>query len=185
MGAGTDPAEIALSVAAKRPHVVLVDVSTSNPGTLDLVRFIKREFPRPRLIVGVREAEPAFLKYVESGASGYVPSNASLEDLIMHIRTILRGETICSPQIAYSAFTRLADLAPVNGDEVAYQPLLFTPREMDVLELMAKGLSNKEIAQGIYISLSTVKNHVHNMLKALGLRNRFELVRYAVNKGLV
>jgi DNA-binding NarL/FixJ family response regulator len=133
----------------------------------------------------VKEAEPAILSYVESGASGYVPGNASLEDLILHIQTILRGETICSPQVAYSAFSRLADLAPANGDNAGYKAMLLTPRELEILQLMVEGLSNKEIAQRLYISIHTVKNHVHKMLKGLGLSNRFELVRYAVNKGLV
>jgi two-component system, NarL family, nitrate/nitrite response regulator NarL len=172
-------------IEAKRPHVVLVDIGASDPGTLDLTRFIGREFPATRIIVGMREAGPAVLRCVESGASGYVPCDVSLEELIMHIRTTLRGETICSPQVAYRAFSRLADLASANSDEVAYQPSTLTPREMEVLQLMVEGLSNKEIAERIYVSLYTVKNHVHNMLKSLGLRNRFELVQHALNKGLV
>lgn len=185
LGVGTDLEEVALAAAEKRPHIALVDISTSNPATLDLVRFIGREFPSTRLIVGVKAAEPSILKYVESGASGYVLGDASLEELITHVQTVLRGETICSPQIAYSAFSRLGNLAPANTDEAAYQPALLTPREMEVLRLMAEGLSNKEIAHRIYVSLYTVKNHVHNMLKGLGLRNRFELVQYAVDKGLI
>lgn len=184
-GAGMDADEIARALASNSPHVVLIDISASDEQTLDLIGFIAREFPKARIIVGVKEEGPGVLAYIERGAGGYILSDASLEELIAHIQAQFRGETVCSPRVAYSAFTRLAELAPEPADEARSEKSLLTPREMEVLQLMVEGLSNKEIAQRIFLSLHTVKNHVHKMLKELGMRNRFELAQYAIDNGLV
>jgi DNA-binding NarL/FixJ family response regulator len=184
-GAGMDADEIARALAGNSPQVVLIDIGAAHQQTLNMIEFIGREFPKARIIAGVKEEGPAVLTYIERGASGYFISDASLEELIAHIQTQLRGETMCSPRVAYAAFLRLAELAPGLADEAAYKTSVLTPREMEVLQLMVEGMSNKEIAQKIFLSLHTVKNHVHKMLKELGMRNRFELAQYAIDKGLV
>ena len=185
IGVGMDSNAVAEELASNSTHVVLIDACASSSNTLSLIEFIVRGFPETKVIVAVKEAGPEVLKYVEEGARGYVLSDASLDDLIMNIQMMLRGEALCSPRIAFGAFARLAELALKICDKALYKVSPITTRKMEVLQLLDEGLSNKEIAQKTCLSLYTVKNHVHAMLKELGLRNRFELVQYALHNGLV
>ena len=96
-----------------------------------------------------------------------------------------QGETFCSPQIAYSIFSRVAELARKRHDRLIPEFGNVTLREIEILQLVSEGLSNKQIAQRLSLSLYTVKNHVHNVLEKLQARNRLEAVNYALDKGLL
>jgi two-component system, NarL family, nitrate/nitrite response regulator NarL len=143
-----------------QPNVVLLDVSM--PGSLSAIRSIREAAPGVWVVaVGVAETEPNLLSWFETGTDGYVSKDASLHDLLRTIETVARGEVVCSPRIAASLFRELAGRHLVmNGDAV----IRLTSRERQILELIDQRLSNKEIARALQISLSTVKNHVHNIL---------------------
>jgi len=126
-------------------------------------------------------AEQTVFEFIEAGASGYTLKQSSLNDLLDAIEIVYRGEAVCSPRVAYSVFARIAQLAQSNSTHNENSSTL-TIREEEILQLIVKGLTNKQIADKLYISFPTVKNHVHNILEKLGIRSRAEAVNYALRK---
>ncbi|HEX7241600.1 MAG TPA: response regulator transcription factor, partial [Longimicrobiaceae bacterium] len=115
------------------------------------------------------ETEDVVLACAEAGVSGYVSRGASLDDLVGALRSVARGELVCSPHIAGSLFRRVAALSERREASPA---AVLTPREREILGLIDQGLSNKEISRRLRIELSTVKNHVHNLLEKLQVSRR-------------
>ncbi len=162
----------ALEIKGKlRPDVVIVDMATRN--SLDAIRAIRQDDPGAVIVgFGVDEVEGEVLACAEAGLAGYVPSDASLDDLVERVSSILRGELLCAPRMAAALFRRLE----LRDSQVRPAPLgaILTPREREVLRLIDDGLSNKEIAVTLQIEVSTVKNHVHNLLEKLHVRSRMQ-----------
>lgn len=134
-----------------------------------------------RIIVGVPNTDDDILSCIEEmGASGYVLMGDSLEDLIENVHAVMSGRTLCSPRIANLAFNRMSALARQHMSVPASSangPCL-TRRESEIAKLIDEGLSNKEIAARLHIEVSTVKNHVHNILDKLQIHNRHRAVKY-------
>jgi DNA-binding NarL/FixJ family response regulator len=164
----------ALDVAREyRPTLVLLD-SGLPEGTLAAAR-IADALPTARLIAfGIAETEEDVLAWVEAGVTGYVPNTASVADLLNLIEGITRGEQACPSRIAGSLLRRLA--AQGRDRILAPEPQLLTRREHEILGLISAGLSNKDIARRLSISLGTTKSHVHNLLGKLSLRRRSEIM---------
>jgi DNA-binding NarL/FixJ family response regulator len=120
------------------------------------------------------------LTYIEAGAAGYVLKEASVEDLVENIRAVADGQALVSPVIARTLMERVADLVRICDDlGITVGGIAeLTRRETEVLELIAQGKTNQEIADEMIIELGTVKNHVHNLLKKLNVSNRAEAARY-------
>jgi two-component system nitrate/nitrite response regulator NarL len=172
-------AEALNKVRECQPAVVLIDRDLPDEMALTLTAQLTRDFPRvSALIFGLVEVAADIREYVEAGARGYVLRDASIDHLSIAIESIARGETVCSPQITYAMFSRLAELAhqPRRGQTI------LTTREMEILQLIAQGWSNKRIASHLFVSLYTIKNHVHNILKKLQVQRRLEAVAYADKK---
>ncbi len=168
------------------PDIVLIGMDLPDNNALALTYQITSERPRSKLIIlGLHEDEQAVLRFIEAGASGYIPIEGSLEDLMKAIKVVSRGEAVCSPRIAYSMFSRVAELAQTHRDRSQIEPITLTSREDEVLQLIANGLSNKQIADQLFISLYTVKNHVHNILDKLQVRHRSDAVHYASSRGIL
>ena len=137
------------------------------------------------IILGVPDTDEAVMFCIEvGGASGYVLDNGSFDDLVRNIRAVAAGETVCSPHVANLAFTRISALARQANATGANQPQYLTRREQDIIESIEKGLCNKEIAVRLGIEVSTVKNHVHNILDKLKLQDRRSAARYVKEHGL-
>jgi DNA-binding NarL/FixJ family response regulator len=186
VGNATNPDEGFTEAKAQQPEVILIDIALPHNGAFELARQISLELPQVKVVIlGVTVAEADILACVEAGASGYVGKDASLDDLIAAIRAVSRGETICSPQVAHSVFSRVAELASERHRRQRLDFANLTAREVEILQLIADGLSNKQIAQQLFLSLHTVKNHVHNILEKLKVRRRSEAARYAFLKGLL
>jgi two-component system nitrate/nitrite response regulator NarL len=150
-----------------QPDIVLLD-PTADPG-FSLVQLIGRVAPRSSVVaIGVREVEDDVIRCAEAGVAAYVAREASLEDLVGVIEGVAKRELHCSPRIAASLFRRVGALAEVP--EMSAPQL--TPREREIAALIDEGLSNKQIAQRLQIGLSTVKNHVHNLLTKLNTSRR-------------
>lgn len=133
------------------------------------------------IAVGVPDKDEDILACIEGlGVVGYVALDASLEDLIQNIRAVMRGETLCSARIASLAFERVSALArqAETSRAMASAVMGLTRREMEITKLIDDGLSNKEIATRLNIGVSTVKNHIHNILEKLQLHDRYSVVRY-------
>jgi DNA-binding NarL/FixJ family response regulator len=150
--------------------VALVDVTRARG--LETLRELAERAPGVRLIaVGVRDFEPDVLACIEAGAVGYVLRDASLEDLADAVHRAVRDEPLASPHLIATLMRRVAALA-ANGDRASFGQL--TTREVEVVELIEKGLSNKEIAAQLSIAVTTVKNHVHSILEKLQVQRRGE-----------
>ena len=121
--------------------------------------------------LAVRDVPGQIIACAESGAAGYLPRDASLDDLTKAIQSAAEGKLCCAPEIAQMLFCHVGRLAS-NG--TAGQHGVLTAREVQILDLIERGQSNKVIAQKLGIELSTVKNHVHNLLAKLGVRRRGE-----------
>lgn len=181
-----DPEEALNEARTLQPDIILVNINLPNNKAFELVKQISRELPQVKVIVfQLAEEESNVLKYIEAGATGYVSSESSMQDLIRVIRLVYSGETACSPEIAYSVFSRVAELSRKHRNKLNHDSGMLTAREMEILHLISIGLSNNQIAQQLYLSLCTVKNHVHNILEKLEVRSRSEAVHYASDKGLL
>src|SRR5262249_36545041 len=124
----------------------------------------------------VSEVEHEVLACIEAGASAYAPQSASLDELIAVLQHVVRGEALCSPRVAGSLFRRITMLAGLAHTTSAPQ---LTPPEHQVLGLIERRMSNKQIASELCIGLATVKNHVHNILDKLHAESREQAIRHA------
>jgi DNA-binding NarL/FixJ family response regulator len=160
--------------------IVLIDVHLPHTMVLTLTQQLTRDFPQVRvLLLGVMEAETEIQTYVEAGACGYVPKNTPLHQLQAVLELVTRGETMCSPRIAHAMFARLSELAQTSASSITDEPVILSERELEILQLIAEGWSNRQIADHLYLSPHTVKNHVHNILKKLRVQRRLEAIKYA------
>jgi two-component system nitrate/nitrite response regulator NarL len=163
--------------------VFLIDWGLPHERALELTRHIIRELPKARvLILGLPETRENVLSCIEAGVAGYVSKQGSLDDLITRIAEAIRGEIACSPDITRAAFSRLAELDQQRRNKEIVESTNLTAREMEILGLIAKGLSNKEIANQLCLSLHTVKNHVHHLLEKLSAKGRYAAVQRAYDK---
>ena len=158
------------------PDVALIDMAMVNG--MATLQNLRGTVPAVRSVVlGLPETEADVLACAEAGAAGYIPREGSVEDLIGTLHRVVRGETLCSPRIVGSLFRRVATLAVERRSATASERL--TARESEIVELIRHGLSNREIAGRLCIELSTVKNHVHNILEKLQVRCRTEVAAWA------
>lgn len=142
-----------------RPNIVLLDMAM--PGSYSAVRTIREAAPDAVVVaLGVAETEQNVLACANAGIDGYVSKDASLHDLVRTMESVGRGEVLCSPRIVASLFREMAR----RGAGISGAGIRLTSRERQILDLIDQRLSNKEIARALHISLSTVKNHVHNIL---------------------
>ncbi len=172
--------------ALKQVHkasVVLVSTTLPNEGAFHLTRAVVKAYPHAKVVViGLAASKAAILRYIEAGAAGYVLKEDTIEEMLTAIRAVHSREALVSPGIAAVLMSRVAQLAEVcrTAGRELYQPPMasagLTPREREVLKLMAQGLSNAEIAQRLTIELGTVKNHVHNILTKLNVNSRRDAV---------
>ncbi|MFC6062325.1 MULTISPECIES: response regulator [Streptomyces] len=184
--AGDGPQAVRRAQAAG-PDVLVLDLNLPGMPGVEVCRELVGANPRLRVLVLSASGEHAdVLEAVKSGATGYLVKSASTAELIEAVRSTAVGDPVFTPGLAglvLGEYRRLAsDPAPATADEPGAPRL--TDRETEVLRLVAKGLSYKQIAERLVISHRTVQNHVQNTLGKLQLHNRVELVRYAIERGL-
>jgi DNA-binding NarL/FixJ family response regulator len=151
---------------------VLVEVDTNIDATLDLIQHAASQGSDAAVVVlGTLESEEQIARLAKAGASGYVPAHASFQEMLAVVQSARKGEFACTTDVTYILFSRLAQLT--RSQEVkGFQTSGLTIRERQVLELLAQGLSNKEIGNSLCISEVTAKNHVHRLLGKVGVRDR-------------
>ena len=155
--------------------VIVAAAALPDRGALKLIEILAAREPRPKVVVvGVPESKEAILRYVMAGVAGYVVQGVAAEDLLECVRAVSRNEALVSPEIAAALIAEARRLFRWHqGQENrlhTYKRL--TPREREVLELIAVDCSNQEIARRLRVSQGTVKNHVHQILKKLGVNDR-------------
>jgi two-component system, NarL family, nitrate/nitrite response regulator NarL len=171
VGAVSHPGEILEQAADFQPDVILVQLTVSQ-GPSALRAFVDAA-PKAKVIaLGVPDAEKTIIACAEAGAAGYLLQHESLDDLVATVERAARGEVSCSPRIAATLFRRIGELAAERGARAVEARL--SPRELEIVDLIDRGLSNKEIALCLSIEVRTVKNHVHNILEKLQVRRRGE-----------
>ncbi len=173
-------------IDALRPDLVLADASApARSGTL-LARAVTQRYAGVKVVVmGLEEEGTAVTDAIEAGAAGYILRDASVEEFTAVLRGVARGEIPVSPKIAARLFSRINELASARSAARPASGGKLTPREVEVLGLVAESLTNKEIAARLKVETQTVKNHVHNILEKLELAHRFEAVQYAKEAGIL
>jgi DNA-binding NarL/FixJ family response regulator len=168
------------STQAHRPDVAVLDVSMPRMTGLQAAREIRAHVPDTRvLLLSMHDDERYFLEGLEAGAAGYVLKRAADTDLIGAVRTVAGGRTFLSDD----AQRALMDEWLERGSPEPEDPL--TPRELEVVKLIAEAFTNRQIAETLKLSEKTVESHRANVLAKLAMRDRVELVRYAIRRGLV
>jgi two-component system nitrate/nitrite response regulator NarL len=159
-------------ITALRPDVVLLDIGT--PGGLDIPAILRQRLPDLKVVaIAVNDVEQEVFACAEARVSGFVSRNGSIQDLVAAVHSAVRDELVCSPRIAALLFGKVAAL---RSERIGERPDGgLTRREREIVSLMTRGLSNKEIARQLRIQNATVKNHIHSILGKLQVRRRGEV----------
>jgi two-component system response regulator NreC len=167
-----------------KPDVVLMDVQMPGLNGIEATQQIKKLVPETAILaLTMHEDDQYFFEMLHSGASGYVPKRAAPDELVTAIRTVARGEIFLYPSLATRLVQDYLKRADANDQPLVYDDL--TPREREVLVLIAEGMSNAEIAENLVISVKTVDRHRENIMRKLNMHNRVDLVKYAIRSGLI
>lgn len=178
------PAAI-VAIDHDRPDLVLIDAAIAPPPAVEWTLRLRRRRPGLKIVPMGLGSEREVLAFLEAGAAGYVLDRASLSELAQTLVAVHRGVPPCSAQVVANVWARIAELAAVGTLTPRSGAAELTPREAEVLELVARGLRNKEIAQELAITVPTVKNHVHAILGKLQVGGRREAIVRAYEQGIL
>ena len=191
VGEAADGRSAVEMVGMVSPSIVLMDLSLPAPGGLDTTQRIRREFPAIAVIVMAQdEDEESLFASIKAGAAAFVIKDISPEDLIHVIRRVAQGEFLINdkvfskPAVASRVLKEFRELA-VYGQEA--QPIFapLSPREVEILDNIAQGMTNKQVAYALSISEQTVKNHMSSILRKLAVNDRTQAVVYAMRQGWI
>jgi DNA-binding NarL/FixJ family response regulator len=186
VGEAEDGEAVVPLVASLAPDVVLMDVRMPRRNGIEATRAITEAVPSTKVVIlTVSEDEDDLYDAVKAGAAGYLLKEISIDEVAAAIRCVVSGQSLISPSMAAKLLTEFTNLARKAEERQSVPVPRLTERELEVLKLVAQGLSNREIAGELYISENTVKNHVRNILEKLHLHSRMEAVVYAVREKLL
>jgi len=186
-----DPRTDVEQALAVNPDVVLMDLSLPAPGGIETTQRVKRELPAAAIVVlSTEEDEDALFESIKAGAAAFVLKDIAPDDLVMVIRRVVAGEYLINdkvfsrPAVASRVLKEFRELA-VYGQEAApiFAPL--SPREVEILDNIAQGMTNKQVAYALSISEQTVKNHMSSILRKLSVNDRTQAVVYAMRQGWI
>jgi DNA-binding NarL/FixJ family response regulator len=176
VGEATNGAEAVALTGELRPDIVLMDLRMPEVDGVTAISQIKEEYPETQvLVLTTYESDADILRAIETGATGYLLKDAPREELFAAIRTAAQGKSALAPNVATRLMQRMRDL-----DEEA-----LSAREIEVLELVASGTSNKEIAKRLWVSETTVKSHMLHIFDKLGVTDRTAAVTEALKRGII
>ncbi len=178
VGTAADGQEALELIRRLRPDLALLDITMPGMSGLEVARIAARELPQVRiLILTMHEEEAFFFEALRAGAAGYVLKGAGSEELLSALHAVLEGGVYLPPKLAALLVQDYLEGPREGGTD----PL--TPREREIVRLIAQGLTNRQIAERLVLSLNTVKTHRLNIYRKLGLQSRSELVAYALRRG--
>ena len=185
VGEAGSVAEAVVGINHVKPDVVLLDVHMPDGGGAEVLRQVRTTLPEVVfLALSVSDAAEDVIAVIRAGARGYVTKTISSQELVRAVVRVAEGDAVFSPRLAGFVLDAFADrpgAAPISDPELD----LLTPRERDVLRLLARGYAYKEIASELFISVKTVETHVSSVLRKTQLSNRYELSRWASDRRLV
>jgi len=184
IGEASTGEEAVEKVIALRPDILLLDIAMPGLNGLEAARQIRQQAPQVRIIVLTIYDDEAYLRqFLEMGAAGYVLKKAADTELVDAIRIVERGEAFVYPSLMRQVIDSYLKQPPPSHDRKATAEL--SAREMEVLRLVALGYTAQQVADQLYISVSTVQTHRAHIMEKLGFRSRAQLVRYALARGLL
>lgn len=164
-----------------KPVILLIDIGLRNQNSLQIVKSIKKKSPFIKIIVmDLLPVETDILEFVEAGASGFILKDDKVQEFLKTIRLVAEGKEVLPTNMTESLFSQIIERAAsgVNKKKII-QAVIMTKRERQVIELIAEGMSNKEIAFNLHLSPYTIKSHVHNILEKMSLHTRVQIAKYA------
>ena len=172
----------AITAAKKmKPHIILLDLGLPNQNSIRMVDLFRKSVPLARVIgMDLLPLQEDLALYVEAGVSGFILKDATFDDLLRTIRMVAKGENVLPTVLTGSLFSQIVENAMRKEKRNPFASVKMTSREREVVVLIAdEGLSNKEIAERLCLSIDTVKSHVHNILEKLALHTRLEIASFA------
>ena len=164
-----------------KPNIILLDLGLRSQNSLQIVKLSKANFPEIKIIVmDLIPLQADILEFVEAGVSGFILKDANITDFLKTIRSVYQGHQVLPPHLAGSLFSQIVGHA-IHGSKLSdiEESVLMTKREKQIIELIADGDTNKEIAQKLHLSTYTVKSHIHNILEKLALHTRVQIAKHA------
>lgn len=169
--------DIVQQVSQTSPDVLLCDSAAIALSDLRLVREVRAAIPGIKvLMIGMETDQETFLRAIRDGVVGYVLKDASAMEVVAAVRAVMQGEAVCPPSLCRALFEEVAKPKPVANKFLLKRNLGLTRREQQLIEMISRSLTNKEIAAQLGLSEQTVKNHIHRMLRKLGAVDRFSAV---------
>ncbi|MDZ4674790.1 MAG: response regulator transcription factor [Gemmatimonadota bacterium] len=166
------------------PHVVLVDGALGSRSSHKLVANIRMASPDSKVVVmDLLPAQEDLIEFIQAGVSGFVLKDATLADFVRTIRAVAEGQHVLPTALTGTLLSHIAEQAVIRRLPGATKAVRMTKREREVVNLIAQGHSNKEIAQDLHLATDTVKSHVHNILEKLALHSRLQIAAYHHRSG--
>jgi len=173
-----------LQVQQTKPHVVLVDATLADRSSHRLVQSVREAAPESKVIVmDLLPVQQDVIEFIQAGARGFIVKDATVDDFIRTIRSVAEGANVVPPALTGTLLSHIAEQAVVRGMPGVAEAVRMTKREREITELIAEGLSNKEIAQRLNLATYTIKSHVHNILEKLALHSRLQIAAHAHKSG--
>ena len=184
VGEAVDGSEAISKTESMKPDVVLMDITMPGIGGLEATRQIKELHPEVKILVlTMHESDEYFFKMLSAGASGYFVKGGSSAELVSALRAVWRGDVFLYPTMAKRLLNDYLKRAETGDEKESLDGL--TPREREILKLIAEGRTNQEVADLLVLSPTTVHTHRAHIMAKLGLRNHTELIKYALRQGLI
>ncbi len=183
IGEAADGKEVVRLLETLEPNVILMDISMGDAGGIVTTQIVREKWPDIRILVLSMHSESSYIiKMLELGASGYMLKDAGKSEMLSAIRTVASGNSYYSSAVS----AKLVEALRHRNKNVGKRTdIPLTPRELEMLKLIAEEYSNQEIADKLFISIRTVDTHKRNLLEKLKVKNTAGLVKYALKKGLL
>jgi DNA-binding NarL/FixJ family response regulator len=184
VGEASDGRDAVKKATELKPDVILMDIAMANLNGLEATRQIKKQLPSAKVImVTMHKNEEYVLQSFQAGASGFILKEGAVEELVSAIRSIHSDKSFLSPSISKTLIDAYMRKMETGKTETPFD--LLTDREREVLQLIAEGYTNREVAKSLFISVKTVEAHRAHIMQKLNIHDIAKLVKYAIQKGLV